>query len=261
MPKEPRNNTSRRAAIRDGGSPLDNVKATQQTEAAATKRETEAKLLSELPRARANSVQQVIAPKFIEISWPAQKRSPTSPWWRTSLECCETIALHDPAVRRSHSAVHCCAENGGRHISPPVGFDEEPVPGLAMGNGIGQIAPLPRDRNALHRLSPGHLPRIRAHSTRCYTRAEVQGRGCSASHWAGLFGGTGRGCTTGRRRAGCPQSRARRSLHDGPSCGPAEYRGRHDGCCEERQLWMRAVHPLRCIERGCAPGDELHGHL
>ena len=49
MPNRSRDETSRDAAVPDGGSPLDSVKATEQSEAAATKREDEAKLARSTP--------------------------------------------------------------------------------------------------------------------------------------------------------------------------------------------------------------------
>jgi hypothetical protein len=49
MPNRPQDETSRDAAVPDSGSPLDSVKATQQAEAAAIKREAEAKLAQTSP--------------------------------------------------------------------------------------------------------------------------------------------------------------------------------------------------------------------
>ena len=52
MPNRSRDETSRDAAVPDGGSPLDSVKATEQSEAAATKREAEANLAQSLVSTR-----------------------------------------------------------------------------------------------------------------------------------------------------------------------------------------------------------------
>jgi hypothetical protein len=49
MPNRPQDGTSRDAVVPDSGPPLDSVKATQQAEAAAAKREADAKLAQTTP--------------------------------------------------------------------------------------------------------------------------------------------------------------------------------------------------------------------
>ena len=52
MPNRPQKEISRDAAVPDSGSPLDSVKAAQQAEATATKREAQAKLVKSTPASK-----------------------------------------------------------------------------------------------------------------------------------------------------------------------------------------------------------------